>query len=209
MSIVNKGWSWANATPQRKRISRIALGTALVLAVPALWLAWWLGSPLFIDKVANEEFPLTASATIPEGITQVEAESMMETASKIESQTTESMTPEMSMPSTVSLISGTFRDEEPSYRGSGEATIYRLEDDSNVLRLENFKVTNGPDLRVLLMVDPEGRDKAQGYIELGQLKGNIGNQNYPIPADTDISAYNAVMIYCRPFQVIFSTAPLN
>jgi hypothetical protein len=78
-----------------------------------------------------------------------------------------------------------------------------------VLRLEDLKVTNGPDLHVLLMVDPEGRDKSQGYLDLGKLKGNIGNQNYPIPDDTDISIYNAVMIYCEPFDVVFSTAPLG
>ena len=63
------------------------------------------------------------------------------------------------------------------------------------------------------MVDPEGRDKSQGYLDLGKLKGNIGNQNYPITLNTDpganISNYNAVMIYCQPFHVVFSTAPLR
>ena len=59
------------------------------------------------------------------------------------------------------------------------------------------------------MVDPEGRDKDRGYLDLGKLKGNIGNQNYPVPDGIDISEYNAVMIYCEPFHVIFSTAPLN
>ena len=83
------------------------------------------------------------------------------------------------------------------------------EDASHVLRLEDLNVTNGPDLHVLLMVDPEGSDKSQGYLDLGKLKGNIGNQNYPIPPDADISIYNAVMIYCQPFHVVFSTAPLR
>ena len=64
----------------------------LVLVVPALWLAWWLGSPLFIDDVANEEFPLTANATVPENVTRAEAESMMEIAAKLESTSEEPMT---------------------------------------------------------------------------------------------------------------------
>lgn len=200
---------WATSTPRRKRWSTIGLGVSLVLAAPALWLAWWLGSPLFIDKVANDDFPLTASATIPDNVTRQEAESMMETAAKLDSPMEEPMTTAMNSTSVVSLISGNFRDEDRVHRGSGKATIYRLEDDTNVLRLEDLNVTNGPDLRVLLMVDAEGRDKSQGYIELGKLKGNIGNQNYEIPTDVDPADYHAVMIYCKPFHVVFSTAPLR
>ena len=200
---------WAKATPKRKRWSKIGLGIVLVLAIPALWLAWWLGSPYFIDTVADEDFPLTVNATIPENVTRAEAESMMEIAVKLDSPMSEVMTTEMSKASTVSLISGSFRDKDRVHKGSGNATVYRLDDGSLVLRLEDLNVTNGPDLRVLLMVDPEGEDKDQGYIELGKLKGNIGNQNYPIPDDTVVSDYNAVMIYCKPFHVVFSTAPLQ
>lgn len=205
MGIVN----WATATPRRKRWSTIGLGVALVLAVPVLWLAWWLGSPLFIDKVADEDFPLTANATIPDNVTRAEAETTMETAAKIEAPMSEPMTTGMSSAEAVSLISGDFRDADRFHRGSGRATIYRLEDNSHVLRLEDLNVTNGPDLHVLLMVDPEGGDKGQGYLDLGKLKGNIGNQNYPIPDDADVSRYHAVMIYCQPFHVVFSTAPLR
>ncbi len=205
MGIVNR----ATATPRRKRWSTIGLGVALVLAVPVLWLAWWLGSPLFIDKVADEDFPLTANATIPDNVTRAEAETTMETAAKIEAPMSEPMTTGMSSAEAVSLISGDFRDADRFHRGSGRATVYRLEDNSHVLRLEDLNVTNGPDLHVLLMVDPEGGDKSQGYLDLGKLKGNIGNQNYPIPDDADVSRYHAVMIYCQPFHVVFSTAPLR
>ncbi|MCH8910711.1 MAG: DM13 domain-containing protein [Chloroflexi bacterium] len=205
MGIVNR----ATATPRRKRWSTIGLGVALGLAVPVLWLAWWLGSPLFIDKVADEDFPLTANATIPDNVTRAEAETTMETAAKIEAPMSEPMTTGMSSAEAVSLISGDFRDADRFHRGSGRATVYRLEDNSHVLRLEDLNVTNGPDLHVLLMVDPEGGDKSQGYLDLGKLKGNIGNQNYPIPDDADVSRYHAVMIYCQPFHVVFSTAPLR
>ena len=177
--------------------------------VPALWLAWWLGSPLFIDDVANEEFPLTANATVPENVTRAEAESMMEIAAKLESPMEEPMTSAMGSTSAVSLFTGNFRDKDRVCRGSDRATIYQLEDETNVLRLEDLDVTNGPDLHVLLMVDSEGRDKSQGYIDLGKLKGNIGNQNYPIPDDVVVSDYHAMMTYCQPFHVVFSTAPLE
>ena len=201
--------SWATATPTRRRWSRIGLGLALVLAIPAIWLVWWLGSPLFIDDVTNEDFPLTVNATIPGNVTRAEAETTMETAAKIDAPMSEPMTTRMSSTGVVGLISGDFRDADRFHRGSGRATLYRLEDGSHVLRLEDLNVTNGPDLHVLLMVDPEGADKSQGYLDLGKLKGNIGNQNYPIPLEAVVSEYNAVMIYCQPFHVVFSTAPLR
>lgn len=205
MSIIGDAWNSANSTPTRKRVTRIAIGLALVLLVPALWLAWWLGSPLFIDDVANEDFPRTVNAEIPAEVTRDEAEQMMETAAKLESNMSESMP----AGEPVSLKSGSFRDEDRLHRGSGSATVYDLGDGSNLLRLEDLDVTNGPDLHVLLMIDPEGRDKSQGYIDLGKLKGNVGNQNYPIPDDINPVEYSAVMIYCEPFHVIFTTAPLK
>ena len=133
----------------------------------------------------------------------------METAAKFDSPMSEPMTTGMTSTGAVSLISGDFKDADRFHKGSGRATIYRLEDDSHVLRLEDLNVTNGPDLHVLLMVDPEGGDKSQGFVDLGKLKGNIGNQNYPIPDDIVVSEYGAVMIYCQPFHVVFSTAPLQ
>ena len=96
---------------------------------------------------------------------------------------------------------------------SSNATIYRGSDDSLLLRLEDFQVTNGPNLHVLLSPheDPttQSQVKLTGYADLGQLKGNIGNQNYPIPEDVDVDAQGSVIIYCVPFQVIFSVASLQ
>lgn len=110
------------------------------------------------------------------------------------------------------VASGSFRDADSFHRGSGTATIYRTPEGSHLLRLEDFKVTNGPDLHVLLAQapDPQSRDEVHtgGYVGLGQLKGNIGNQNYAIPAEVDLAAQGSVIIYCMPFHVIFSVATL-
>ena len=51
--------------------------------------------------------------------------------------------------------------------------------------------------------------KRPGYLDLGKQKGNRGNQNYPIPAGTDISTFNSVVIYCKPFTAVFSVASLG
>ncbi len=196
---------WLVATKPRK----ILTGAGLVAAVPAIALGWWLGSPLFLNKTVDEEFPRTVSAVIPDSMTRAEAETEMEEAAAENVAAGEEMIPAMLETSTVALKSGSFRDEDRAHRGSGTATIYTIDDGSNVLRLEELDVTNGPDLFVLLMVDPEGKDKSQGYVELGRLKGNRGNQNYDIPPDVEVGDHNAVMIYCRAFSVVFSTAPLS
>jgi hypothetical protein len=105
---------------------------------------------------------------------------------------------------------GSFKDADAFHRGSGTATIYRTPDGSEVLRLENLDVTNGPALHVVLSThpDPERSEqvKQEGYVDLGDLKGNRGNQNYPIPAGVDTSIHKSVVIYCYPFAVVFSVA---
>lgn len=113
----------------------------------------------------------------------------------------------------VKLKTGRFRDQDRFHKGSGGATIYRLADGSQLLRLEDFNVTNGPDLRVILTraQDPEqaGEVTGPGHLELSKLKGNMGNQNYPVPDDADVSSFNSVVIFCKPFKVISSVAPLE
>ena len=108
---------------------------------------------------------------------------------------------------------GSFKDADAFHRGSGTATIYRTPDGSEVLRLENLDVTNGPALHVVLSThpDPERSQqvKQEGYVDLGDLKGNRGNQNYPIPAGVDTSIHKSVVIYCYPFAVVFSVATLE
>jgi len=73
-----------------------------------------------------------------------------------------------------------------------------------ILRLENFKATNGPDLYVYLSKDPTGIN--DGFISLGRLKGNIGNQNYHIAEDVNLDEYNNVLIWCKMFSVLFGHA---
>jgi hypothetical protein len=90
------------------------------------------------------------------------------------------------------------------HNAEGVAKVIVLDDGTNVLRLENFKATNGPDLYVYLATDRSASD----IVNLGRLKGNIGNQNYPIPAGTDLAKYNTVLIWCKAFSVLFGSAQL-
>lgn len=193
----------------------VLIGVGIIAVVPIAWLAWWLLSPLVMSTEVNEEFPLAARAVIPDNMTIAEVEETMSAAAGLERPVSEVM-PAMPAndPSPQARLMGEFMDADSFHRGSGTATIYDLGADSRkVLRLEEFEVTNGPDLRVLLAYspNPEGHSDLDdaGYVELGKLKGNIGSQNYEIPDSVSLSDVQSVVIYCNPFRVVFSVAPLE
>lgn len=181
----------------------------IVVAIPVIALGWWLFSPLLFDKTVIEEFPRAATAQIPEGSTAQEVEAAMVDAEAENS----SATDDMPAADPIKLVSGSFMGADSFHQGSGDVGVYALDDGSQVLRFENLDVTNGPDLHVILspVGSAEGRDDvmASGYVDLGSLKGNKGDQNYDIPAGTDLSSGEwTVVIYCQPFHVIFATAAL-
>jgi hypothetical protein len=113
----------------------------------------------------------------------------------------------------VALTAGMFiAGSTPGHNVDGKATIYRLEDGKPLLRLEDFSATNGPDLFVVLSssANPEQNGLQNGaYVQLEALKGNLGNQNYELPADVDLSQYKSVVIWCRTFNVVFGYATLE
>lgn len=107
---------------------------------------------------------------------------------------------------------GTFRDADSAHKGKGAATIFETDAGSKVLRFTEFEATNGPDLKVWLVkaanVQSSADVKASEWLGLGPLKGNIGDQNYIIPADTNLADYKSVVIWCEQFGVLFAAADL-
>jgi hypothetical protein len=185
---------------------------AVVIGIPALVLAWWLISPLFLDSVVDEEFPVAAEAS-DDSNPDDPAETTADTASEPDDSASDDSGGANAVQPTAPVdvtpvVSGQFRDADNLHRGSGTATIYELEDGSRVLRFEDFEVTNGPDLHVYLVpADNAGDDvSVDGYVDLGELKGNIGDQNYEIPPEVEVSQFNSVVIWCEPFAVVFSVA---
>lgn len=151
-----------------------------VVALVAVLAGWYAFRPekLFINASVSESFPAAPSAA--------------------------------SSAAPVELVTGSFH--AVAHDGKGTATIYQLPDGKRALRLTDFATSNGPDLRVFLVAAPDATDsdrvKSAGYIELGKLKGNIGDQNYDVPADADLATYQAVTVWCERFSVNFTTAPL-
>lgn len=168
----------------------ISVGVAVALAV-----VWYLLSPLFFDTIVDEQLS-------PSILRLSDAEKM-----KVEE--IESLTPaQVEVAEPTIALSGTFKDADSFHRGSGKATLYILSDGKRVLRFEDFTVTNGPALSVYLVRSVDGNVDS-GFLDIGKLKGNRGNQNYEIPADTDLSAYHSVIIWCVPFSVTFAIALLQ
>lgn len=217
----------------RGRLMMVA-AVVIVLAVVVGAATFRLWRPLFVNDVVDEAFPEAAENTQPEAAeptveevapteaavgepTPAEAEQVepteqtepTESAEETEPQTGEAME---GMEGATVLASGSFIDIDDFHGGSGTATVYELADGSQILRFENFEVTNGPDLYVYLSGSPDPRASNEvmdtGYVDLGSLKGNVGDQNYDIPPGTDLSQYQSVVIYCVPFHVVFSTATL-
>lgn len=114
---------------------------------------------------------------------------------------------------TKTLETGTFHGKV--HQTSGRATIYQEPDGKLILRLTDFKTSNGPDVHVVLIAATDADDNANFLksdterVELGKLKGNEGDQNYEIPAGTDLSKFRTVSIYCERFNANFGAAPLE
>lgn len=111
------------------------------------------------------------------------------------------------------MAAGAFRPLDAVHRGRGTATIWRLADGRSLLRLEDFQVTLGPDLWVVLSEDERPSSGTQlrsgAHLEVARLKGIRGNQNYPLPPELDPSQFRSLVIYCRAFNILFTLAPLD
>ena len=109
------------------------------------------------------------------------------------------------VPEIVVEYDGDFVDES-RYTTSGQAIVLGNGTGQRFLRFEEFATDNGPDLNVYLVNSSTG--DVSDYIDLGDLRGNIGEQNYEIPTDVDLEVYDQVVIWCVRFGVAFGSASL-
>lgn len=174
---------------------------------------YYLLSPLFFDREVSEALP----SPVPGGNVfydpemEAKATEMMDEAIEADPTEMAEPMPEGEVDEMVILAQGQFYDL--AHEGMGTATVYRLADGTVVLRFENFAVLNGPDLHVYLATqDPVPNTigvELEGAIDLGQLKGNIGDQNYVLPGGFDPEVFMSVVIWCQPFRVPFNAAALQ
>lgn len=159
----------------------------IITSIAILLIGYWLISPFFIDVRVSE--------ALPDEVMNHES------------------TPNSKLGDMI-VMSGTFTGFDKIHNGTGTASIYQFADASaggqgsnkSFLRFEDgFQVNNGPDLYV-------GFGKNGQYVkgsEISKLKGNIGSQNYEIPADVDLSQYDSVWVWCKAFSTPFIKAELK
>ena len=174
---------WREMSTLRK-IRRVFMLTLLAIGI-------WAITPYFYSRKVSEDFP--TSQPQPAAAVQV---TQPQTAGVAQA-----------------LLRGSFTRVDVLHAAEGFATIYKLSDGKLALRFENFRSTNGPDLFVGLSAHPQPRSRGealdQGYEEIQMLKANEGDQNYDLPAGIDLSRFKSVVIYCRTFSLVFSSAELT
>ena len=86
---------------------------------------------------------------------------------------------------------------------SGMATVNL---DKTKLSLNTFKTDAGPNLNIYLASNLI--DINADYKDLGDIKGVNGNYTYDIPANTNLTTYKYVVVWCIDFDVNFGYATL-
>jgi hypothetical protein len=163
----------------------------VVVALAAVTLIWFQPQKLFYDDRVDESLPSAAAEETPasDGGGAV-------------------ITVAPSGP--VDLATGTFVSRE--HETVGTARVVRLPDGQVVVRLEGFETSNGPALFVYLSQNPATGEEAafdEEFVDLGPLKGNVGDQNYVVPEGVDVTGFTGVVIWCDRFDAAFGAADLG
>lgn len=165
----------------------IVTGLAALAGLTAFVLLYFEPQALFIDKKVDEALPTVSAPAKPAAAGRPVKPAGPRT-----------------------LASGTFTSFE--HDTNGQAKVIDLGGGKRILRFEDFSTSNGPDVRVYLSAAPATSDGDRfddRYVELGELKGNIGNQNYTIPASLNLDRYRSAVVWCKRFSVAFGAAALD
>lgn len=180
-------------TQQKKTIGAV-IGVGVVFA---LVIAMWAFQPwkVFTSTTVNEAAPSASPIKVVDG-----------SASPVPSGSTAPV-PQVG---NVTLFAGQFQSYE--HETTGTATVLRTADGQTVVRLSDFRTSDGPDVHVWLTDAPANKADAANtgkYVDLGVLKGNVGNQNYTVAPSAVADNWSSVVIWCERFSVPFGAAPLT
>jgi len=207
-------WYFLIILGMNKKIKIIIVG---VIAIIAIAIGTYTISPLFINTTVDEPLPPSKDidfkefmelsederAAIGKDMTQEGKDSIM----RVFAQENVTVNDEMTLPENqTNMLTGNLIDAGDGFHmASAHVKVLQVPDGTQVLRFENLDVTNGPDLYVYLSTDTTADD----FVSLGKLKGNMGNQNYPIPENTDLEKYKTVLIWCQAFSTLFGSSQLS
>ncbi len=179
--LISRIRAWAAKHP-----ARLAALVAVALGLFVFAIVWFEPHKLFLDQRVNESPPGASDTPDP---------------------SSSPASPE----GPANLSTGEFRPLEHDVQG--RALVLETADGTRFLRFEDLDVSNGPDLVVYLSAlgaDQGWHDADDAeFLDLGALKGNVGDQNYELPAGVDLGKYRSVVIWCRRFTVGFAVAPVS
>jgi hypothetical protein len=179
-----------DARPSQRRLPKWLVTTAGLVVVVSAAAGVYVFEPhkLFLDEAVYEELSYESAPPAAPGAADAGV-------------------PVPVAPGPVAVATGEFSSlEHPT---SGSVVLIRQPDGTHVVRLENLRTDNGPDLHLVLSPHRVGSGDFRGLIELGGLKGNIGDQNYEVPAGVDLAGVESVVVWCERFSSAFGEAPLT
>ncbi len=207
---------------RRRRWRWVAgIGAPLLVAV-GVGLAYFQPWKLFVDTTVDEAAPVGAApiqvapttTTTTTGPPTTSASTSGQPASAQPPTTTPSTTvpPPLTVPPPTTVAPA----PPPMFVSldhstSGSLVLLEDADGRRFARIEDLATDQGPDVYVYLSTNPvDGPEEAfdDDHVDLGGLQGNLGNQNYEIPAGTDLARYRSVVIWCDRFDSAFGAAPL-
>jgi Electron transfer DM13 len=188
---------------RRRRWPWIAGGATALTGLGVFVLVWFQPQKLWIDDRVDQAVPSAGPSVTPDPPPAAgEAQDAPAAAPTTAPQTT-------APPPPIDLANGTFVSLD--HATSGTARVLRLADGRRFVRFEGFETENGPDLFVYLSTNPAGGPEGafdDTFHNLGRLVGNIGDQNYEIPADLSLDGYASVVVWCDRFDSAFGAADL-
>jgi hypothetical protein len=187
------------ATSNRPELRTPVLGTFVAILIATVAVGYWTG---FRDTEVNEDVVVAnaqASGSERDAGLAGDGEGTDEDSA-------EGQEPKPQKPAEpVSLAMGQFTGED-GHAGSGTATVVEEPDGLRTLTFTDFDVDPGAQVEVWLTQDESNFDDR---VELGGLKGNVGDQQYELPNDADLTRYDTVVLYCTPFTVRIAVARLS
>ncbi|MDA1197034.1 MAG: DM13 domain-containing protein [Nanoarchaeota archaeon] len=179
---------------------RTSLKVALI--VLGLTLAWYLVSPLFISVEVEESSPLDDALVVKDAMKTMSASDKEAFVAAVEKMKDDVKEMDDAMPKASLVKQATFM--ASAHEVEGELLLIEKEG-KKFLRFEDFNTVNGPELHVYLSTELGDED----IIDLGIIKGTKGNFNYELDDSIDIERYSKVLVWCKPFRVLFSYADLD
>tara|TARA_Y100000034_G_scaffold122112_1_gene167153 strand:- start:1166 stop:1699 length:534 start_codon:yes stop_codon:yes gene_type:complete len=170
----------------------------IILILIAIPIAYYLISPAFKVVEVNEASPLM----VKDSMKTMDADTKLEFEKQTNEMKDKVMEKKETSPSNEILSQGDFKAN--AHEVAGNAILIESNNEK-ILRFENFETINGPKLHIYLSTELGDSD----FVDLGEIKATKGNVNYKIPSGTDTSKYNKVLVWCKPFKVLFSHAELK